>query len=850
MPPLDHLVALGFTEARDFRSPLSVRREPPPDRDRPAHGEWLLGQLRSIGAEAERLAIVRAAAGIQDRRGIALALEISPVGSLDAAKQLEWKRDGIEVLNVVRATAAAEVITVYVPDGGLGAFERRVREYLTVDRAPKKEGDESRPAHANLINSVSHFRRAVFDELWTDEASPPERLEMAVFQVWLRTGGAPGRQVHAEFAEAAAGLQIAVEPGYLTFPGRVVLAARATRAALESALDLLDVVAEIRGTQPSAEFFLSQLRPHEQADWVRNMAARTVAVAPDGSPPYVTLLDTGVNRGHPLLSSLLAEADMHAVVAAWGTADHEGHGSEMAGLTLHGELTSPLSSAEAHLVPHRLESVKVLPETGETPVHLYGWVADEAVRLVEAAVPNRVRTFATMTTALGPTAGMPSEWSSTIDRLGFGLQGDSENDHDLPAVVDNVPQLRPRLFVVSAGNIPWTQWSGYPGQNDLEAVEDPGQAWNALTVGAYTERTTFDRGVWPDLQPIASRGALSPASRTSVMWHRAWPHKPDVVAEGGNGCLDRRPGAPAVVGPVDLRLVTTSHEPARGMLAESGDTSAAAAEVARICAHLQTRYPSYWPETVRALVAHGAGYTPAMRADLSIVPTQRERKTLLGRYGYGRVSMDASLNSETRRPTIVLQRTIVPYVREGGTTRLGKVNLHDLPWPRGELEALGEASVALKITLSYFVQPNPSRRGWQSKFRYQSHGLRFAVRAAAETAERFAQRINRINRDEMGDEREDSMPDPDSEGWLLKSKLRSRGSLHSDVWYGLASELANKSEIAIYPVGGWWKEMGREIGSQQVVRYALVVSLELHTEADVDIYTPIANEIAVAIGNP
>jgi hypothetical protein len=75
-------------------------------------------------------------------------------------------------------------------------------------------------------------------------------------------------------------------------------------------------------------------------------------------------------------------------------------------------------------------------------------------------------------------------------------------------------------------------------------------------------------------------------------------------------------------------------------------------------------------------------------------------------------------------------------VLEGSTYRLGKMNVHNLPWPKAELEKLGEAEVHLKITLSYFIQPNPSRRGWHSKFRYQSHDLRFAARGASETEER------------------------------------------------------------------------------------------------------------------
>jgi len=40
------------------------------------------------------------------------------------------------------------------------------------------------------------------------------------------------------------------------------------------------------------------------------------------------------------------------------------------------------------------------------------------------------------------------------------------------------------------------------------------------------------------------------------------------------------------------------------------------------------------------------------------------------------------------------------------------------------------------------------------------------VRGASETEERFHQRINGIKRDEMGGDREESMPDPDNNAQL------------------------------------------------------------------------------------
>lgn len=308
-----------------------------------------------------------------------------------------------------------------------------------------------------------------------------------------------------------------------------------------------------------------------------------------------------------------------------------------------------------------------------------------------------------------------------------------------------------------------------------------GQAWNALTVGACTHLMQIDRQRWPSLTAIAGSGQLSPSSTTTLMWGRSWPFKPDVVAEGGNGSLDGRHAPPVTVGPESLRLLTTASNYAREPLAETGDTSAAAAEVARICAHVKARYPDYW------------------------------------------------------------------YVKRAGSVKLNELKLHALPWPVAELEGLGGATVELRITLSYFVEPNPSRRGWKSKFRYQSHGLRFAVKGSVETDERFLQRINKLERAELEEnEPQEAMADPDRDHWFVGARLRSRGSLHSDVWVGTAAQLAQKSHIAVFPVGGWWKDWNESQRHSVPVRYSLVVGLEVIDDVDVDLYTPIADTIAIA----
>jgi hypothetical protein len=71
-------------------------------------------------------------------------------------------------------------------------------------------------------------------------------------------------------------------------------------------------------------------------------------------------------------------------------------------------------------------------------------------------------------------------------------------------------------------------------RSDLEPVEDPAQAWNALTVGACTERAVIDDEQYDSWTPLSPSGELSPYSTTSVGFATSWPVKPDIVMEGGN----------------------------------------------------------------------------------------------------------------------------------------------------------------------------------------------------------------------------------------------------------------------------------------------------------------------------
>ena len=189
--------------------------------------------------------------------------------------------------------------------------------------------------------------------------------------------------------------------------------------------------------------------------------------------------------------------------------------------------------------------------------------------------------------------GRPSSWSAAIDQL-------------------CCEPMNRRLIILAAGNIrAELSPADHLARNDVETIEDPAQAWNALTVGAFTEKIDVLDPTYAGWSPIAPAGELSPSSRTSVPWDRQWPIKPDVVFEGGNFASDNvSPGRPID----DLQLLTTYNRLNQRVFSTFGETSAATALAANMAASIMAVRPLLRPETVRGLIVHSAEWTPPMKA--------------------------------------------------------------------------------------------------------------------------------------------------------------------------------------------------------------------------------------------
>jgi hypothetical protein len=224
--------------------------------------------------------------------------------------------------------------------------------------------------------------------------------------------------------------------------------------------------------------------------------------------------------------------------------------------------------------------------------------------------------------------------------------------------------------------------------------------------------------------------------------------------------------------------------------------------------------------------------------------TKTLRQQLLKRYGFGTPTLTRVLRSASSAVTLIRQAHIHPFDQvNASSTRLREMHLHDLPWPKDRLLELGDTQVRLRITLSYYIEPNASSRGWRGRYVYPSHGLRFDIRRPGESTGEFQRRINRLAETEEGGTYATGGQEPN---WLIGPQARSRGSLHGDLWTGTAAELADSGVVGIYPVGGWWKNNNRADRNELSVRYALLSSL-FTSELAVDLYTPIANQIGIPI---
>lgn len=404
------------------------RQDLEPTGGRPSHGKFLEDAIKAAEKDA-----------MERRKGVAVEingatpgiyLEFESFPGLELAlKSMEHRRAKdprrhIELVAVKERAAGeggpvvrTQRAAVFVPDGELPHFFQQLKRY--VDPTKKKKPREIR--HEDVYDRVANVRLAALRALWTDADNefPKGEDETIWWEVWLRrTDGQEVERLYEYCAQAG----VTLADRRIAFADRIVTLVFTSPKTLAASLDVMGDIAELQRAKETAAFFVEE-KPAHQAEWAQDLAERTTAAPPEA--PAVCLFDTGVNAGHPLLSESLAQQDQHACDPSWGVDDMKGHGTEMAGLALYGDLVEHLAGDAPVELRHCLESVKILPPQGENDPDLYGAITAEATSRPEIQAPRRRRIFSMAVTAVdGRDRGQPTSWSASVDALASGRSFD------------------------------------------------------------------------------------------------------------------------------------------------------------------------------------------------------------------------------------------------------------------------------------------------------------------------------------------------------------------------------------------------------------------------------------------
>ena len=799
-----------------------------PVRNRTEHAAHLQQLFEMARVDNERIQGEMLAVSLPARTGTYLEFAGAPANDL-MTKSLEDQKAGIRLLNIrntpINDSDDQTFATVFVPHGKEGEFISKLQKYASENTPFGK------PKNDKLFRSIESVNIALLKSLWTDDICnfPTEQNDW--YEVWIRINESEALENQQQtFIETLDTLQIRYKTNsILTFPERSVILVYANKELLTNLLQSSDQIAEFRGVKTLANFLLNEYRS-EQLEWIDDVRNRVVTNTNSNS--VVCILDTGLNNGHPLITDIVPDRNCATVVGE-GSADRNGHGTNMCGITIYGDLSHCIANNNPIIIDNLISSVKLLPHNNDNPKESWGYLTEQAISVSDVIFPRKNICYCMAITAEDCEHGKPSSWSGAIDTISYN-GGDNG-----------------KLFMVSAGNISDVNGQDrdiieqYPTGNSLRPIQNPAQAWNCVTVGAYTTLIANNSPKLQGYERVAPSGGISPFSRTSSLWKKTALIKPEVMFEGGNLAIRKDAQFPFSADE-ELQLLTTNKNYQVNYFDVINATSAATALASRFAGKLQDKYPNLWAESIRGLIVHSAKWTQCMEEQFP-AQNRAEMERRLRFCGYGVPCEDRALNSYGNGLTFIAQETIQPFIKErgSGAVKINEMHFFEFPWPKDILEQLAEIEVSMRITLSYFIEPAPGEIGWKDKYRYASCGLRFDVNNENEDRRAFQLRINKAIEAEENEERGKN----DSSRWTIGTDTRNKGSIHSDELKLTAAQLAACNLIAVYPIGGWWKTRTNLRKYNNKLRYSLIVSLDTPVE-NIDMYIDVKNKIETIIRTP
>ena len=783
------LLSLRQAERERFVTRRSARTPRVPDRDREQQGASVLAQVELVAGQ-----IAAIQQDSQRANSTALVTAVGPgLGDPLVARKLITTDPGGELL------VSDEGRVTFRVDDDLASLRAKAVAYAN------EETQNGNPRYRDPVARIEEIAIATIADLSLGEIAVDIADQVRLWvEIWTRRGAesTPAqrqavRKAIADFAALTDDSRGAIP--VFSGPERDVHLVLASGSSLKALPVLLPDAAEVHLAPTVFPIVLA-----EAQDTAGELAA---VEQPPRDGVVVAVHDSGVDASHPYISPILLGAES-VVPGALGTADLDGHGTQIAGVAAYSALEDGIAGgllrADAWLVAMRLLESKGIaggdPERGV----LWAERTTESVMVAESLAEDRLVIHNLSIGADNPrtSKGGRTAWSVSADVLAWnGGRG--------------------RILVVAGGNADTiTDPADYPFVNlGPPHLQQPGQAWNVLTVGGYTALgvlTSEDSSMgYPP--PLAAPGQLSPHSRSAVVANS--PVKPDIVMEAGNTAPGGGLENPEAQGLSILTLRSTTSGSA-SLVRRTYKTSPAAAAASNALAQIADSHPNFKPATWRALFVHTARWPAEALAQFT------DRRDLMRSFGYGVPRPELAMASASNRPIMVYEGSLRPS-RHAGAKPDREADFIEIPFPEDELYAIGQSDVELTVTLSYFAEPtdNLTRRA------YAGGRLRWDLQGPTETVDGFRARINRVVH-EQG-----VTPGAGSYPWEIPSDDRSRGTLQHDYTTVRAADLAGPRLLAVYPVLGWWED-SRD-GWEKDLPYSVVVSADLG-EVDLDVHALIS----------
>ena len=837
----DHVRIDAVRKVRTYVYPSSGVSKPDVRSDHMAHASRLQQQLADALSDMPVAGVENAISGLS--AGILIEIETerveTPTGQTGGLSKFSRDVDafgkGVVALRTERNDLTEKMVMFVTPDGGvqLGAG---IRQY----------GQAEPTAKGNRFRNVGSVQRSFAARLFVGPVDFGN-VEKTWWEIWALKDHCEGfRQL---LRQGDHGIDVSAES--LVFPDVSVLFVYSSSSQLLKQLELVPgAVFEVRPSVNSVRLLLGEDTPSPHPrEWTDDLAKRLTPPLDDA--PVVCVLDTGVSSKHPLIAPGLKQDLVYD--SKWSLGDglhNNGHGTPLAGLALLGNLQPLLESSASVALTHGLESVKFIPPAGfaKTAQENLGFVTQGAVAMAEIDRPDVNRSFciASSSPALRPDS--PSSWSGAIDQVCSGSMPGDEGD--APAA-----DLPKRLVMIAAGNM---QGGTREEVSKLGTIEDPAQAWNALTIGGFTEFENAPSDPPGYFTPVVKANNRSPFSTGTVdLPSDLIPIKPEVCFEAGNMVADPSDDCDWHS---ETSLMSTGRDVVHSPLAPFWATSAAVGMAAHFDGRLRTALPAFWPETIRALIVDSARWREPARTLMmgsgkkwkgtrsGAAITKSDRQKFLREHGYGVPDWDRAHASARNAISLIAEAEIQPFAlnEDGNGVVLKELHLYSLPWPRKELQAIGDGVVTMRVTLSYFIEPNLSGKAATRPDTYRSFGLRFDLKKRSESENEFVGKLTGVKAKSKSEEESVVRKPAEGGNWFLGPKAISAGSLHCDIWRGTGTDLALHDMIAVFPTTGWWKTHKGQHRYDDRGRYSLIVSISAD-EHDVDLLTEINVELAASL---